>query len=265
MPGQLQKTAFMTNYMDSSATAPQGRRTNFPPPPHHSFVGSTRTTFMAASSAAVETAEMAEEYSATPFRRPPSLNLSQQQTQQTQQQQLQQRSADVPSRWAGLSHDANHNQQSRVAPVSQSRSSGLFSSNIATKSVQGQMPRSNHNSSTVKSHDLSSSIMSQHPNQGTNHNNANVHHVLHSAASDNAVHYTLISHDVAKLKDAHTPEIQWDSGCSDTNDPPDLISFGESENSCSYDDHSVIIDEETSQQFELEMGSELDLEQIEKD
>lgn len=66
---------------------------------------------------------------------------------------------------------------------------------------------------------------------------------------------------------------QWDSGCSDINDPPDLISFGESsENSCSFNDDpststdvELTDDNEHHQQFQLEMTEEIDLDQIEKD
>ena len=77
-------------------------------------------------------------------------------------------------------------------------------------------------------------------------------------------HNVVIEQQPAHARD----DIQWDSGCSDSNDPPDLVSFGESETSCSYDDSSVLIDDDDEvvlPQFELEMGAELDLEQIEKD
>ena len=77
------------------------------------------------------------------------------------------------------------------------------------------------------------------------------------------------------LHQHNAEEIQWDSGCSDTNDPPDLIAFNEpSEDRYSFNDDSktghgvVAIDADTmeeTQQFELEMGTELDLDQIEKD
>ena len=72
-----------------------------------------------------------------------------------------------------------------------------------------------------------------------------------------------------KVQGQGCEEIQWDSGCSDSNDAPDLVSFCESE--ASYDDSSAIVDDDddaatAAAQFPLELAApELDLEQIESD
>ena len=63
-------------------------------------------------------------------------------------------------------------------------------------------------------------------------------------------------------------DIQWDSGCSDSNDAPDLISFGAEESEeTSFESSSILNDDDSSMaQFPLELAApELDLEQIESD